>query len=228
MYNTEKKKHSIMKNAMNAFISKHAHEDTKALVIDAETLLSSSRLTKKGVLPSNIVVINSDQDVIEKAKENGHIHSVCGVSTTVLSQIKGAFDIIYLDYCGTPKDNSTNGFSPQIDMWWATSNLKDDGILACTFSRRCQNAIKTALNLIPSALQLCFDIKYCETSAMYTMILTRKRRPGLKKLFSKLYNPKANKIPKRVVKKRDFFSYTEFYTQNKRCKKRRTRNKNTK
>lgn len=206
-----------MKNAMNTFIAKNTNEDTKAVVIDAETLLSSTALVKAGVNPSNIIVLNLDEKVIKKAKARGHVDSVCGITTNVISEVKGSFDIIYLDYCGTP-DNSLNGFSPQIDLWWAASNLNENGMVICTFSRRCKNCIEKAKSLIPSTLNMCVDVKYCESSAMYAMVLTKKKRHGLKKMFFKLYNPTLNVNKKRKRKTPERLSYVTFYKPYKKNK----------
>jgi len=193
MYRATQKKESDMKNAVNQFISEQANEHTKAIVIDAETLLSSTALANAGVLKQNITVLNCDSHVVRTAKDNG-FHSYAGYSTQTLLKLKGRYDIIYLDYCGTPKDNATHGFSPCMDLAWASHHLNKNGILLATFSRRCENAIEQANQIIPYGMQLVKEVTYHETCAMYCMILTNGSSTRvLRDAFNKCYMERRKK-----------------------------------
>ncbi len=65
-YNTTLKEKSPMKTTINNFLGRFSNPETKAIVIDAESLLSSSTLKECGVNPLNIVVINTDESIIKK------------------------------------------------------------------------------------------------------------------------------------------------------------------
>ena len=200
MYQATQKKESDMKNAVNQFISEQANEHTKAIVIDAETLLSSTALANAGVLKKNITVLNCDSFVVRTAKDNG-FQSYAGYSTQTLLKLKGMYDIIYLDYCGTPKDNATHGFSPCMDLAWASHHLNKNGILLATFSRRCENAIEQANQIIPYGMQLVKEVTYHETCAMYCMILTNGSSTRvLRDAFNKCYMERRKEKKILVVK----------------------------
>lgn len=171
-YNTDIKIKSTMKRTMNLFLASYVNSESKALVLDAETLLSSNTLYNQGMKKENIIVINDNEDIIEKAKQQGFIHSKVGLTTNVLFQVNGCFDIIYLDYCGTP-EKSKNGFNPSYDLLWAADRLKRNGIIVTTFSRRTQDAIEKANDIIPFTLTLAKEVNYCETVPMYSMIMTK-------------------------------------------------------
>lgn len=172
-----------MKLAMNAYIKSIANGNTRAVVVDAETMLSSSALLEAGVPAENIYVINYEKKIIDKAKKKGHVHSVHGISTSILPYLKGSFGIVYLDYCGTPELSITNGFSPQVDLWWAAANLAPKGRIICTFSKRCVNAMQKAKQLIPSTLKISTLVEYCETSPMFSMVLTKVGEPSCDQFF---------------------------------------------
>ena len=63
-YSPQKK--SQMKRIMNIFLTQCTTQDSNAIVIDAETLMSSKTLKKHGLTPDNIIVLNSDKDVIKE------------------------------------------------------------------------------------------------------------------------------------------------------------------
>ena len=193
-----------MKIAVNELLKTIASSNTKAFVLDAETLLSSKALTQAGVAPENIVVANTDYYIIQKAKELGHVHSLHGATTNVVAN--DSFDIIYLDYCGSPYDK-LNGVSPQVDLWWAAANLTKDGTILCTFSKRAPDAAKKALSLVPSTLNVCVQIHYHETSAMFFMILTQTENILLKKTFYRIYGAistvERSTVERSTVERRD-------------------------
>ncbi len=171
-YNTILKEKSPMKATMNNFLGNFANPQTKAIVLDAETMLSSSTLVRHGVDPLNIVVVNNDTNIIDTAHRNGHTKSIAGISSAVLPQLRGSFDIIYLDYCGFP-DIRSDGFNPAFDILWAGDRLNKDGIMVVTFSRRATNCVEKAEAMIPVSLELVKTICYSETCAMFAMILTK-------------------------------------------------------
>ena len=98
-YNTILKEKSPMKSSINNFLGNFATSETKAIVLDANSMLSSSALVTRGVNPLNIIVINDNQDIIDIAHKNGHVKSITGISSLVLPRLYGNFDLIYLDYC---------------------------------------------------------------------------------------------------------------------------------
>lgn len=182
-YDAQRKKSSVQKQKMNEFLGRLAARDghvgeKKALVIDAETLLSSTALVTHGMKPSNVVVINSDEAVIDKAVEQGHVGSVVGWSTKVLKDMhhqgRGGYDIVYLDYCGTPELSKGTGWQPHLDVYLCADMLTPGGVCVVTFTTgRVRNGCAKALKMIPTTLDLAKEVSYCETVPMYSMILVK-------------------------------------------------------
>jgi len=208
-YQTLLKKESPMKNTMNSFIGRISTPETKALVIDAETLMSSTSLVTYGVSPINVVVINDDDTIIRKAHNNGHKRSISGYSTEVLEQFTDTFDIIYLDYCGTPDGNKSTGVLPKYDLLWAADRISEEGVLIVTFSRRNHEgfAVEKAQNMIPLSMELVNTLFYYETCPMFAMVLVKrnfKHSRYLRDLLNSLIMEKKRKreeIPCLPVKK---------------------------
>lgn len=171
-YNTILKEKSPMKSSINNFLGNFATSETKAIVLDANSMLSSSALVTRGVNPLNIIVINDNQDIIDIAHKNGHVKSITGISSLVLPRLYGNFDLIYLDYCGFP-DIRSDGFNPAFDLLWSGDRLSKGGIMVVTFSRRAVNCVEKAEAMIPLSLELVKTIYYHETSSMFAMILTK-------------------------------------------------------
>lgn len=165
-----------MKQTINTFLASYSTPETNALVIDAETLLTSSELVSYGVDPINIVVVNNDEYVIQKAHSHGHKQSVAGFSTNVISSMTNTFDVIYFDYCGTPDGNKSDGVLPKYDLLWAADRLSKDGIVLVTFSRRNHEgyAVERAQSMIPLTMELINVVYYCESSPMFVMMLVKK------------------------------------------------------
>lgn len=189
-YNTELKQNSTMKRTMNKFLSTFIQDDSRALVLDAETMMTSTCLTMNGMKPEHITVINTAGDIIDKAHQNGHTDSIKGISTDVMKKLTGTYDIIYLDYCGTP-DSHKSGFNPAYDLLWAADRVRDNGIIITTFSRRTKDAIEKANDLIPYTMTLAKEVSYCETVPMYCMILT--------KLNPRMVRDKFNTMKRTIV-----------------------------
>lgn len=208
-YNTALKMKSPMKTTINTFIGQCSTPESIALVIDADSMLSSSALVSHGVIPNNVIVLNSDNDIIKKAHEHGHTRSVAGFSTNVLDSFVDTFDIIYLDYCGTPDGNKSDGVLPKYDMLWAADRLSDDGIVIVTFSRRNHegHAVERAQKMIPLSMDLLNVVYYCETSPMFAMMLVKKglnSKRNLRDKFNRIkmeIHDQINKTPK-LTKKR--------------------------
>lgn len=185
-YDSETKRKSPMKRVFNDFFKDIATTQSTALVIDADFLLSATALVDAGVPPSQIHVINTDKAIIDTAVQRGHTNSTVGLSTSVLRTLDSPFDIIYLDYCGFPVRRN-DGFDPHFDLLWAACHLKPGGVVAATFSRRATNCVEVAEAMIPRALTYVKGVHYCETSAMFTMILTKGGNAyDLRKLFNRV------------------------------------------
>ena len=177
-----------MKATMNAFLAACVKSDSKAIVIDAETLQSSKALVASGLDPANIVVINDNKHVIESAHQAGHTESIAGISTNVLGKLHSFYDCIYLDYCGTP-DPSQNGWDPRLDMYYAADKLNDSGICIVTFTNgRTENAVIKATNQIPNSLHVVHVVHYRETSPMFSIILTKTTDLKYPKMLLRRYN----------------------------------------
>jgi len=174
-YNTKLKKRSLTKIAINKFLKQLSTPQTNAIVIDAETFLSSSALVSGGVDPRNIVVINNNDSIIKNAHKKGHTKSIVGISTTVFMEFlptSPLYDIIYLDFCGIP-DTRGDGWCPQYDILWCATFLKKGGTMVVTFSKRISNCAEKIEKMIP--YHLLTEVKhrdYCETSPMIFYILT--------------------------------------------------------
>lgn len=193
-YDAHNKSSSVMKTAVNSLLEQNAHRGTRAVVIDAESLQSSKALMRGGALAKNIFVINDNKSIIAKARKQGHIGSVRGISTKILKDLHGTFDIIYLDYCGTP-DDTFNGFLPRVDFWWAAANLTPNGFIVATFSKRTLDAKQKARDLVPSTLSLTFDMDYFETSAMYMMVMSpHKHNVPLRFMFQTMHGQAKDAI----------------------------------
>tara|TARA_Y100000748_G_C15482404_1_gene483366 strand:- start:654 stop:1496 length:843 start_codon:yes stop_codon:yes gene_type:complete len=187
-YDATLKQSSTMKATMNAFLAACIRTDSKAIVIDAETLQSSKALVARGLDPANIVVINDNKHVIESAHKAGHTESITGISTNVLAKLHSMYDCIYLDYCGTP-DPSQNGWDPRLDMYYAADKLNDSGICIVTFTNgRTENAVIKATNLIPNSLHVVHVVHYRETSPMFSIILTKTTDLKYPKMLLRRYN----------------------------------------
>lgn len=211
-YNAQGKQESTMKKSVNKLLQKVADANVRALVVDAETLLSSQALVDGGAAPDNVIVINSNKHIVQAARDKGHAQSVHGISTKVLTNHVGPFDIIYLDYCGTP-DVTWNGFNPAVDFWWASANMALHGFAIATFSKRTSDPVNKARTLAAQAnMTIVYENEYFETCAMYMMIMTKMPNAPLRCLFESIYDntyqtasPKVVKSPKatkpKVVKK---------------------------
>ena len=203
-YATEMKQYSTMKCTVNKYLSKYVTKESRAIVIDAETLLSSTALVKGGAIPWHVHVINYDEDIVNHAIVRGHIHSEAGVSTKVLPTFKGTFDIIYLDYCGNP-EATNSGYSPSLDLAYCADRLRENGLLLVTFSRRTSDAIEKANEMIPHSMTLVKEVQYRETVPMYMMIMTKgsSKVREYRDTFNGMYRERKTK------RKRESVSYGE-------------------
>lgn len=188
-YNTTLKKRSQMKRIMNIFLTQCTTADSNAIVIDANTLMSSKTLKKHGLTPDNIIVLNDDKEVIKRAYKQGHTYSKVGISTSVLPYLPGLFDLIYLDYCGTPAANKHGYWNPHMDILWSADRLTENGVVIATFTTgHIDNAIQRANLMIPNSLTLVKELSYCETTPMYVMILSKSKDvKRLRDTFNMIY-----------------------------------------
>lgn len=183
-YDAGLKKSSLVKKTMNRALADCFDKPSGlAIVIDAETLCTSRTMVKQAPAGSKILVLNYEQEVIDKAKklsnDNVVVDGSAGITTECLHDIstkaQQEIDVCYLDYCGTPED-SMNGWSPKTDIRFFYERLRKDGIIAATFSKRTKNAKKKAENLFKNLTSsnihphmFCFE--YCETVPMMTFVL---------------------------------------------------------
>ena len=199
-YNAQGKQESTMKKSVNKLLQKVADANVRALVVDAETLLSSQALVDGGAAPDNVIVINSNKHIVQAARGKGHAQSVHGISTKVLTNHVGPFDIIYLDYCGTP-DVTWNGFNPAVDFWWASANMALHGFAIATFSKRTSDPVNKARTLAAQAnMTIVYENEYFETCAMYMMIMTKMPNAPLRCLFESIYDNTYQTASPKVVK----------------------------
>ena len=207
-YNTTLKKRSKMKRIMNIFLTQCTTADSNAIVIDADSLMSSKTLIRCGLTPENIIVLNNNKDIIKKAYKQGHINSVVGISTSVLPYLPGLYDLIYLDYCGTPAANKNGYWNPHMDVLWSADRLTENGVVIVTFTTgHIDNAIQRANLMIPNSLTLVKEVSYCETTPMYVMILSKS--PDVKPLrdrfnliYTKVKNHKSKLVQQMTIGKK--------------------------
>lgn len=144
------------------------------LVLDTSAL-GTSRAMAKTIGKRHITVFGVDKQLAKKSKRFG-IKCVPGWSGDVLEKLgKQKFDIIYLDYCGTPDGNAL--FNPMEDMDRASTMLTRGGVLACTFSKRCSNIASKCLNMAPSPLTLRRTLEYCDSAAMIFAVYSTRSVP---------------------------------------------------
>ncbi len=197
-----------MKRIMNIFLTQCTTVDSNAIVIDADSLMSSKTLIRRGLTPENIIVLNNNKDIINKAYKQGHTNSVVGISTSVLPYLPGLYDLIYLDYCGTPAPNKNGYWNPHMDILWSADRLTENGVVIATFTTgHIDNAIQRANLMIPNSLTLVKEISYCETTPMYVMILSKS--PDVKPLrdrfnlvYTKVKNHKSKLEQQMIIGKK--------------------------
>lgn len=144
------------------------------LVLDTSAL-GTSRAMAKTIGKNKVTVFGVDKQLANKSKRFG-IKCVPGWSGDVLEKLgKQKFDIIYLDYCGTPDGNAS--FNPIEDMDRASTMLTRGGVLACTFCKRCPNIASKCLNMAPSPLSLRRAFEYCDTAAMIFVVYSTRKLP---------------------------------------------------
>lgn len=145
-----------------------------ALVLDTSAL-GTSRALAKTVGKKNIVVFGIDPKLEKESKKFG-IKCVKGWSGDVLETLgKKKFDLIYLDYCGTPDGSAT--FDPMEDMARASTMLTRGGVLACTFCKRCPSVLSKCVNMAPPTLSMQRSFEYCDTAAMIFVVYSSRKLP---------------------------------------------------
>lgn len=144
------------------------------LVLDTSAL-GTSRAMAKTIGKKYVTAFGVDKRLEKKCKTFG-IKCVPGWSGDVLKKLgTQKFDIIYLDYCGTPDGNAS--FNPIEDMDRASTMLTRGGILACTFCKRCSNIASKCLNMAPHPLSLRRAFEYCDTAAMIFVVYSTRKLP---------------------------------------------------
>jgi len=114
--------------------------------------------------------------VIKVATTAG-FNGMVGTSThslALLAKVGAAdFDVIYLDYCGTP--NKTAHFDPADDVALSNKLLSEKGLLVMTFSLRGIPKEKWDIcvtRLVPTNMVQIHSFTYNDTSPMRVVILT--------------------------------------------------------
>jgi len=162
------------KKVVNGYVASIARG--KTLVLDTSAL-GTSRALAKTVGKSNTTVFGIDPNLEKESKRFG-IKCVKGWSGDVLETLgKIKYDLIYLDYCGTPDGNAS--FDPMEDMARASTMLTRGGVLACTFCKRCPSVLSKCVNMAPPTLSLQRSFEYCDTSAMIFVVYSARRLPQI-------------------------------------------------
>ena len=184
------------KRIVNAYLAHVARG--KVLVLDTRAL-GTSRAMAETVGKRKIVAFGTDPKLEKRCKKFG-IKCEKGWSGDVLAKLqkqKQLFDIIYLDYCGTPDGNDM--FDPMEDMARASTMLTRGGILACTFCKRSSQVMSKCINMTPPTLSLQRSFEYCDTSAMVFVVYSARKLPMIGPPVGSVVTIKYKRMPFRVV-----------------------------
>jgi len=153
------------KRVVNAYLrSLVGKKEQRVLVIDTRAL-GSSKCLLKTVGKKNVYVCGTDTGLATAARRIGIRHVVEGWSAEALNKwSKLKFDLVFLDYCGTPDGN--DDFIPEEELGLASTMLKRRGVLAVTFSKRCGHLMTKCVNMTPPRLRIQRVYEYCDTSPM--------------------------------------------------------------
>ena len=152
------------KRVVNHYLRSLVKKKHRVLVIDTKHLGSSKCLVKV-VRRNNVYVCGTDEGLASAARRIGIQNVAEGWSGEALDKWKNVkFDLIFLDYCGTP--DGTDFFNPAEDMARASAMLKRDGVLAVTFSKRCGHLMTKCVDMTPPCLWIQRTYEYCDTSPM--------------------------------------------------------------
>ena len=140
-YSTKEKKKSINKQEANKLFTREAIKNIgRALILDAETLITTSYLARRGF--KKIVVPNPY--VYEKIKSDKRIKALnLTVGQWINRPHNETYTAVWLDYCCTFDGNETTGINPQEDIrnLFSKKLLKDNSAFAVTFSFRTQHRV---------------------------------------------------------------------------------------
>ena len=184
------------KRIVNAYLAHVARG--KVLVLDTRAL-GTSRAMAETVGKRKIVAFGTDPKLEKRCKKFG-IKCEKGWSGDVLAKLqkqKQLFDIIYLDYCGTPDGNDM--FDPMEDMARASTMLTRGGILACTFCKRSSQVMSKCINMTPPTLSLQRSFEYCDTSAMVFVVYSARKLPMIGPSIGSIVDIKYKRTPYRVL-----------------------------
>ena len=184
------------KRIVNAYLAHVARG--KVLVLDTRAL-GTSKAMAETVGKRKIVAFGTDPKLEKRCKKFG-IKCEKGWSGDVLAKLqkqKQLFDIIYLDYCGTPDGNDM--FDPMKDMARASTMLTRGGILACTFCKRSSQVMSKCINMTPPTLSLQRSYEYCDTSAMVFVVYSARKLPMIGPPVGSVVTIKYKRMPFRVV-----------------------------
>ena len=184
------------KRIANAYLANLARGNV--LVLDTRAL-GTSRAMAETVGKRKITAFGTDAKLMSECKKFG-IKCIKGWSEDVLKKLhkkKKCFDVIYLDYCGTPDGN--HHFDPMKDMARASTMLTRGGILACTFCKRSSQVMSKCINMTPPTLSLQRSYEYCDTSAMVFVVYSARKLPMIGPAVGSIIKIKYKRMPFRVV-----------------------------
>jgi len=184
------------KRIVNAYLANLARGNV--LVLDTRAL-GTSRAMAETVGKRKITAFGTDAKLMSECKKFG-IKCRKGWSEDVLKKLhkkKKLFDVIYLDYCGTPDGNVH--FDPMEDMARASTMLTRGGVLACTFCKRSPQVMSKCINMSPPTLSLQRSFEYCDTSAMVFVVYSARELPMIGPPVGSIIRIKYKRMPFRIV-----------------------------
>lgn len=134
-FNTKAKKKDTNKLEANKLFTRQAVQNLgKALILDAETLITTNFLSKRGF--KNITVPNPY--VYDKIKKDKRIIAKDQLVGNYIASTSIKFSAVWLDYCCTFDGNQTDEIVPQDDiiMLFNRRLLTDNSTFAVTFAYR--------------------------------------------------------------------------------------------
>ena len=139
-YSTKEKKNSAIKQDANKLFTREASKNVgKALILDAETLITTSYLARRGF--KNIIVPNPY--VYDKIKKDKRIQAKNMLVGEYIANCSDRLTAVWLDYCGTFDGSESTGINPQEDIrnLFKKKLLTDNSTFAVTFSFRTQHRV---------------------------------------------------------------------------------------
>jgi len=185
MYCTEDKKDCINKKEVNNFIaetsnniSKRHNSERVAIVLDAETLKTTTTLEKHGFDSFNILIPNP---YIYKKIAKKHLFTYnCTLNTLLNKHIYTKVDVAFFDYCCTFSGNIEVNPKKDILVYFKKKLPDKNSLFAVTFSKR-DSKIKEPMNKARKYImktakqygyksQLIYKKEYADHGAMFVLV----------------------------------------------------------